>query len=1376
MEQGIMGIRAKLKTKSPRMINSWLMFVTVAFIVVATFIYWFIYVRNSENAQVAKRFKVLARMGQNIYNREKGLKSIAKNALEKSKIKVRQKYDQDPDLAFPILKDIVEDEIRDARLITMKSKKSLSEDNILTLLTLKDKLQPDDPGYVIYIGKDQFFAPLLRSDVFDYLIVCEEKKSKDQSGKTSSTAAIVYSTFPGDLNIPDLTKLRNPQGPIEAGSLSTIVLSNKKYQLFIQPLKLEDGRKWYIGCVIDMKTFNRQVRALDPSIVVYLLIGFLIFIFGIPLLKLFLMSSFDQLSIKDVVLTTFAVVFCALMLLLLNLAIYQDYHDDDQVDRNLETLSTVIEKRFCAELGDIYSQLRGFDNSYSNDKELLVGDIFYNIFSDTVMENEYAAGEELDPSASQEMKKKKIENMQQKLSKLNEGYNLYKILFWMDGTGEQVLQFSTRNYSGGMDNLGHRAYFKEAGKWNLDESPVQEAGRPFMLESITSITSGEKMAAVSTPVSAVFNNAEGEPTHAEVIAMTSQLTSVIDTLMPVGYGFCIIDRTGKAWFHSDTERNLQENFIHETGNDSELLTAISLKQPGFFSLAYQRKSHHCRFRLLSHYPLFLITFYDKTSTQSVQAAVIIRTVALILGLLLFVCLLFSTSIVLDYRKSLLKYRYLPFDWLRPQTTESSKAYYKHLQDSTSIILLLTIIFTIYARTLEVFFLCLSAQLFAISYNYYFLSMITRRHLRPKLYKVILFLLGFLFLIHLGSALALGLGKQGFLLLFEALLAAALLLLYLFRSKLRRTSGSGQGRDPANKDTRNSTIRNYLVFMFLWLVLICAIPLNIFFNNAFDFERTTRNKQNQLQFEQAREERESRIDRFYKERMDPEKGNPVIMSTKQKRIKQGIYAEIVGEKIFPEQPDVPGAKEEDRLYGVVTRLYQFKDILKGMPLLVFLGVSLVIFVIVFLIIRFVVCNIFGLHLVEDSPGDQLSTGGKEAGSPVLREIHQFLRSGSHVAVQCQTGEQMEYFTQLPQETLLPASGSLEDIDFKDLLSHLEKPTPEPQPTGRQVLRILHLDVHLSAVEGDRNYEDDIKTLESMLNTLQNPHSQVIAPINTPLAELIEIYHDADLVIEAEAKETASKKKELPETEKEKHERIRRISVLLKEIESYFSTVYVPLSSPDDAKQTYKKIYPIKHPEIKQLILDEFKPSSYFSAIEADIYDYYTRLTRKKSRDDISPEELDVIKEKIILRIQELSQHYYLRLLKSCSRKEKFVLYDISQDGLINFNNKETIAMLLKRGLLRYDGTIEVMNKSFRNYVLCAIDTAEAEHLIGGLSAKGRWKSYQAPIYLLILGAAAFLAFQEDLMSDLNAILATLVGGAGILTRFSGLLSKLPLGKG
>ncbi len=80
-----MGVKAKLKRSSPKVLNAWLLFVTILVIVFSFLYYSFVFVKNNEKGQIENRFIVLAQIGKNVMDRKKGFEFISETALKRVK-------------------------------------------------------------------------------------------------------------------------------------------------------------------------------------------------------------------------------------------------------------------------------------------------------------------------------------------------------------------------------------------------------------------------------------------------------------------------------------------------------------------------------------------------------------------------------------------------------------------------------------------------------------------------------------------------------------------------------------------------------------------------------------------------------------------------------------------------------------------------------------------------------------------------------------------------------------------------------------------------------------------------------------------------------------------------------------------------------------------------------------------------------------------------------------------------------------------------------------------------------------------------------------------------------------------------------------------
>ena len=84
----------------------------------------------------------------------------------------------------------------------------------------------------------------------------------------------------------------------------------------------------------------------------------------------------------------------------------------------------------------------------------------------------------------------------------------------------------------------------------------------------------------------------------------------MDPLLPPGYQFVLVDAKGKVWFHSKTEKNLNENLIDETGDDQTLVAAINGRSEVMITVTYGHSNHRALVRPIRNTGLTLIVLHD----------------------------------------------------------------------------------------------------------------------------------------------------------------------------------------------------------------------------------------------------------------------------------------------------------------------------------------------------------------------------------------------------------------------------------------------------------------------------------------------------------------------------------------------------------------------------------------------------------------------------------------------------------------------------------------------------------------------------------------------------------------------------------------------
>lgn len=1417
-----MGFKSKLKPFSPAALNAWLLFGTVLVVVVSFLLYSLVYVKANKVDQTETRFRVLTQVGKNIVQKEKLFRGIAESIInesgrdKKGRVflgRLKEKIKR----AAPMLK------------VAQKSWRRGSRYFIFEEINVNVGSGKPTGKYVIYADTLDFLGPLRRHGLLDELILFKE----DENGEPKEDLYVLYHTFPGDLHLTiadfmkksdeteedkeegvnkkDDTPKKNEEvkkkkkkekdyAPLSYWQ-KNIRLSGKPHKLFAKKLLLDDGGTWYVGGLIEAAKFTMETNRLKTESIVFFVIVCILLILSIPLIKLVLMSSYDQLDISDVVKTSVSVCIGVVAIVLLLLFFYQVFiHDAGDIRKRVERLSESIETKFGEELVNVHEQLNKYNSALGNmEYDLRDGRSFKNVF--------YPNATPVFAGSTPSRRKDRLETRIEPAD-----YKFFKSVFWMDGDGAQQLQFITRNYDTPPVNLEHRKYFRDAGKWSY---PKKGNSYYFMLESIMSVTSGEKLAAISMESTAEWISSPKKSVNLKVVAMTTQLTSLMDSILPVGYGFCIIDEKGDVLFHSNWERNLGENFFNEVGNDKRVLSAVGREHPVHLSLNYKNTEHKCYIKPFAGLPMAIVTFHDTAYANSVRDYTVVDTASFMFVLLLLngLFLVVAYGIKCHKCKSLrLLKKHTPFEWLWPENKYNE--YYQYLMVANLFLAMLLFLFSHLFGRGGTMLLCVLVSFISFLYTYFNIDRAERG--------------GFFFIPDW----------------------------FKFEEK-QENPGNSNETPVRNSDKPESKLKellgipvekSYIFFLLSWLLLVCVVPTIILYLDNYNCERELALKHFQQKLTESIIQRDDRIDTLFKEKIYKTEKRPdnkkLINKLRDDRKKAGIYAKFIGDtdclgssSEFDEAHIIDnniiekiayffrfslgriGVEKKDLLlkYGgrssylwrkkgnklhlrcqisgfpgngnvsenkkfIVSTIKYFNS-----PVFLYLVLGLILLLLVlplfYFLVRKLVRKVFSLNLTHLKKKFEFNDA--------YNEIREQIDAGSDLIIYCQTDIEMQFFSDLFVKKDPDKKGTARTKKVKKsksdeipitvdmIVSNSEIESVNAEELGclddGNCSRIL--------VKNFRLYEDKVeqkpKTIEDVLNWAKIPCSQVIILTLMHPRRVREYYQEKMVEMAKEEQKLNTRKKisiKHVEDFRLKVDGIKQMIELLEVFETRFVIFCAPLKKVDvDDADTLALAYPevVKRVDdtIKEFVLDEFGDKDYFKNIEHSVAAHYVNLkTEEENTDDKDKKSLQMIEEDMIMKIQQLAHYYYSKLLDSCTKEEKLVLYDIARDMLVNSGNQPVIKKLLKKNLLVYDGTFRLMNESFRNFILTSIDSRDLKEFVKALHPHSRWKSYKLPLSFIATGFLAFLVFQGNLFSHTNVIYPVIIGALGFLSTVLGKASK------
>ena len=119
----------------------------------------------------------------------------------------------------------------------------------------------------------------------------------------------------------------------------------------------------------------------------------------------------------------------------------------------------------------------------------------------------------------------------------------------------------------------------------------------------------------------------------------------------------------------------------------------------------------------------------------------------------------------------------------------------------------------------------------------------------------------------------------------------------------------------------------------------------------------------------------------------------------------------------------------------------------------------------------------------------------------------------------------------------------------------------------------------------------------------------------------------------------------------------------------------------------------------------------------------------------------IEDNINNEIRSKSENYYFSMWNSCSKSEKFLLYDLAQDGLINAANVSTITSLTRKGIVTIDPYLKLFNNSFGEFIINSISSEDYKQIEKQKKA-GTWSSYRYFVIFLVIVIVIFLSYVEQ----------------------------------
>ncbi len=423
----------------------------------------------------------------------------------------------------------------------------------------------------------------------------------------------------------------------QSSSVADVKLAGTNYKLFLHPVDLSTPQvgageghsiRWIICGLVPASHFRREVWAISYSILIVFAFLTALSILTWPFLKLLLVGPKDRLRTADIYFLFFSTLIGLALLTALGLYGYSYRALEQKLDEHLKGLAGKVQGNLQAEmaaslaeldalnkhpcLGNDLSKLRSAPDAAGRNEEEAEAQRRYRL---KILKEPCRAGNWEGPAVPPKPCPRLYDTpvtlgtlSRECDSTATSPYPYFDTAVWIDEKGRQRLKWTVEDYQPQFIHVSDRLYFSnlKAGRYRY----LDNRKEGFWLDPIISKTTGRNEVEISAWRAEDRADDSGAPRW--VSAFDARLLSLMQPVLPAGFGFCVIDESGRVLFHSDEARHLGENFFEESDNDYALRSAVIDRREKALDVNYLGRGHRLFATPLKNFPGWtLITFRDK---------------------------------------------------------------------------------------------------------------------------------------------------------------------------------------------------------------------------------------------------------------------------------------------------------------------------------------------------------------------------------------------------------------------------------------------------------------------------------------------------------------------------------------------------------------------------------------------------------------------------------------------------------------------------------------------------------------------------------------------------------------------------------------------
>jgi|GEM_PF-7067843 len=437
------------------------------------------------------------------------------------------------------------------------------------------------------------------------------------------------------------------QGPV----LSEIEIGGISYKIFLLPFQIRSvsAETFVLAAMIPESSYRHQLQSIPVSFLISVGLVLIALLLSLPFLKIFVLSFHENINIADIRFIIAVIFIIPFVVSLACSAVWLYKYPKNFTDGVLSSLQNQITANLLNEVNLTIQQAKEYNRLMEDPKGVLQE---RNKADSNYFKRVSAAGEQdfkdviFYPTFN-----KNIENVH-----------------WMNEDGNDVAAWNFTKKRASYFQLKDRVYFRNIKYKRKYLVPGIED--TFSIQPTLSRLTGEYTITIAIPANITISPER----KAIAIGLSSKMYSIYNTVVPDGYGYCLIDSNGLIVSHSDTARSLQENLFEETNNNHDLHTAINHKDNMVIGdVTLYDQSVKMMVKPMPGLPYYLVTYYEKRS-KHLFIFHIVAFVFVCQSILLLLVSLFSYCMMLP-EKRISKAFFSPgtHNWLKP--SGSKQKYY-----------------------------------------------------------------------------------------------------------------------------------------------------------------------------------------------------------------------------------------------------------------------------------------------------------------------------------------------------------------------------------------------------------------------------------------------------------------------------------------------------------------------------------------------------------------------------------------------------------------------------------------------------------------------------------------------------------------------------